>query len=456
MGDMVKKRRMSLFLLACIPALAIGQPDSARYLWNAGAYNFGDAFFRSDAVDTLFLGDRQIFALNAAETTLIIPRFTIDAFEDSGGITVYPKDATVMWSFPRKFETQPDSYAYVTLGVAPDEFQISMEGTSPDNKDICFYSRRNINLGLKIPTQESGDYRVQVVEEFNNNQINAFQRIPLTIWSDRAYYGFGLAKFLDLRPGYPTMGHPRDSLIVMNIQVDTLFGAYGQHGSGYAKFIRAQILDTTKFEIDMNGTYRIAGGTEIRPLAVKTDTVELGHIVISSDQSAGKIYVNETGSFRISRYMPGLTSDHSCLLTLSGDNDEFITLKKFCKTDSLIIRGSGGYTGFIEYLVYRRAYTPRYQDESLINTPVGRSILQIEPVVTNRSARVRYSVPYAQYIGLNLYDAVGRRVSAFVNNIVDAGMYSFDLDFTGLSQGLYFLRLETGNVVSCEKVVFVR
>lgn len=443
------------FLFMAVAAIAFPQSDSARYLWNAGAYRYGENFFRSDAPDTLFVGGRQIFVIDDAETTLVVPRSSLAEYEDSGGIKIYPRYSTIQWNFPKAWEPDPQYYAYATIGIAPDEFQLAMEGNSEANRDICLYARRNINLGLKIPTYESGDYKLQIVEQFNNGSSGAFDRFPFTVWSDRAYYGFGLTKFLDLRPGYPTMGNARDSVIIVNIQIDSLFGAYGQPGSGYAKFLRAQILDTVKFDIDVSGTYRIAGGSEVRPKAIETDSLKIKNLVSAGERFAACIYVNMPTDHRYARYIPGLNAGYGCFLSLVGDNGDFVMLKGFCKKDSLVIRSSADYTGNVEYLLYAREGTGG-QEMNPQTIPFFSSGLEIWPTVTNNRSRLQYIVRERQHVGISIYDVTGKRALRLVDNDMEPGIYAYDLDMSQLSQGVYFIRLEAGSEIKNEKVVIIK
>jgi hypothetical protein len=451
----MKKNYLLIFLTVILAAAGFSQSDSARYLWNAGAYRYGDNFFRSDAPDTMSVGGRQIFVIDDAETTIVIPKRSLGTYEDSGGIKVYPRYATIQWNFPKVWEPDPLYYSFATIGIAPDEFQVAMEGNSEANRDICFYTRRNINLGIKIPDFESGDYKVQMVEMFNNSMSNAFDRFPFTIWCDRGYYGFGLIKFLDLRPGYPTMGHPRDSVIIVNIQIDTLFGAYGGPGSGYAKFFRGQVLDTIKFDIDVSGAYRIAGGTEVRPGAIETDSVKIKELVSAGGRFADSIYVNMATNCRYARYIPGLTTDYGCFLSLNGDNNDFVMLKGVCKKDSMVIRSSAGYVGYIDYLLYVREGSG-WQEKALTTAPVYMSTLEIWPTVTKGGARMQYFIRERQHVGIGLYDTAGRKVSCLYDGDAEPGLYSSVLDLSALSQGVYFVRLEAGTEVLKGKAVIVK
>jgi hypothetical protein len=57
---------------------------------------------------------------------------------------------------------------------------------------------------------------------------------------------------------------------------------------------------------------------------------------------------------------------------------------------------------------------------------------------------------------LTIYDVVGRLVSNVVNGKQEPGVYHPKLNITGLSQGVYFVRLNVEDESLVKKVVFVK
>ncbi|MEO0106511.1 MAG: T9SS type A sorting domain-containing protein [candidate division WOR-3 bacterium] len=458
--DLIGTRCTScLCLLIMVTAVsAAGQSDSAKYLWNAGDFRFGDSFFRCDTPDTILIGNRELLTVGFTEgdTLFVIPRRSLSTYEDSGGMTIDPKSSTIQWTFPKSWEVIPDRYAYATLGIAPDEIQIAMHGNSENNRSICLYAPL-INLVNIFPSDE-GDLNnsgLQFIENFNYEQPNQFQRIPLTVFPDRPGYGVGLVRFLKLNPNYANMGALNDSVILIDIQLDTIFGAYGDTGSGYVKFIRGQILDTLKFDIDRTGAYRINNGTEVRPGAVETETLKIKYLLSSSEQFAGAIYIDQPTKFRIAQYIPGITADYGCLLTLTGDNDDFVILKGLCKTDSLIVRGNDGYKGYIQYLLYRNNSKTGHQKFSKDIT-FSPCKFEVFPTITNQLLQLRYTLAEKQHIALNLYDVTGRKVATLVEGTVEPGHYAYYVDSALLSQGVYFVSLRSEKEIKNKKIIVIK
>jgi len=186
-----------------------------------------------------------------ADTGVYFPKRSYTTWEDSGGIAIWSGSPAIMMRFPKVLEPIPESVAYVTMGLAADEFQICTEGTSAANKDINFYSRGNITLALKSRKlqPEYGNQRIFVREQWNRDAI-PFESYPFAIYMDRPGYGFGMFTFMKIKPNCSEFGHnPNDSVRVIDAVTDTLFGKYGSHGSGFVEFIRWGILDTIMYQL---------------------------------------------------------------------------------------------------------------------------------------------------------------------------------------------------------------
>ena len=57
---------------------------------------------------------------------------------------------------------------------------------------------------------------------------------------------------------------------------------------------------------------------------------------------------------------------------------------------------------------------------------------------------------------LIVYDALGRKIKTLVNKFQSARVYLIQFDGAGLSSGVYFYRLESGNFVVTKKMLLMR
>lgn len=94
--------------------------------------------------------------------------------------------------------------------------------------------------------------------------------------------------------------------------------------------------------------------------------------------------------------------------------------------------------------------------------PVTASIaLSASPSPFRASTTIRYSLPAAAPVRLNVFDAAGRRVANLVDGPLPAGAHEVNwdgrtADGVSAANGLYFLKLETGGAAVVRKVLFAR
>jgi Tol biopolymer transport system component len=82
--------------------------------------------------------------------------------------------------------------------------------------------------------------------------------------------------------------------------------------------------------------------------------------------------------------------------------------------------------------------------------------LQSYPNPFNPSTTIRYSLRTDGFVTLKVYDLSGRVVRTLVNRNEVAGDYSVTLDGTNLSSGVYFVRLEVGELVQMIKISLLK
>jgi hypothetical protein len=58
-------------------------------------------------------------------------------------------------------------------------------------------------------------------------------------------------------------------------------------------------------------------------------------------------------------------------------------------------------------------------------------------------------------VSLRIIDFSGREVRTLVNEEKQKGTYNIEFDATGLSSGIYFYRLQSGNFISTKKLILL-
>jgi hypothetical protein len=69
---------------------------------------------------------------------------------------------------------------------------------------------------------------------------------------------------------------------------------------------------------------------------------------------------------------------------------------------------------------------------------------------------VRFTLPEATDVALEVYDALGRRVATLASGVQTAGEHSVRWNAAGAAAGVYVVRLHAGDVVASHRVLVVR
>jgi hypothetical protein len=74
----------------------------------------------------------------------------------------------------------------------------------------------------------------------------------------------------------------------------------------------------------------------------------------------------------------------------------------------------------------------------------------------NPTTTIRYSLPSAQKISLNVYNTLGQLVKCLADNVQSAGSHEAVFDGSSLSSGVYFYELKTENSFLAKKLMLVK
>jgi hypothetical protein len=67
-----------------------------------------------------------------------------------------------------------------------------------------------------------------------------------------------------------------------------------------------------------------------------------------------------------------------------------------------------------------------------------------------------FEVPKSSVVRLSVYDLLGREVSALLNERRDAGVHEVEFEGSNLASGVYFYRLQTGDIVQTKKLMILK
>jgi hypothetical protein len=91
-----------------------------------------------------------------------------------------------------------------------------------------------------------------------------------------------------------------------------------------------------------------------------------------------------------------------------------------------------------------------------LGLPTDYALHQNYPNPFNPSTTIVFDVPSASELSIVVYDLLGRQVKTLVSGSIAAGRHEATFDATGLTSGLYIVRMRTGDRVFERSVVLMK
>jgi hypothetical protein len=101
-------------------------------------------------------------------------------------------------------------------------------------------------------------------------------------------------------------------------------------------------------------------------------------------------------------------------------------------------------------------YAPTSILEPEVAPVEGFALRQNYPNPFNPSTLIIYQLPARAYVVLHVYDVLGREVKMLVNEHQNAGIHSVHFDASNLPGGVYFYRLESGEIRETKKLLLLK
>ena len=102
--------------------------------------------------------------------------------------------------------------------------------------------------------------------------------------------------------------------------------------------------------------------------------------------------------------------------------------------------------------------TFEYSDVVEITTTVPQkySLEANYPNPFNPTTNIRFSLPEAGFVKLEVFDILGKEVESLVNKNMEAGVYNINFNATNLKSGIYVYKLQTDNFVQVRKMMLLK
>jgi plastocyanin len=91
-----------------------------------------------------------------------------------------------------------------------------------------------------------------------------------------------------------------------------------------------------------------------------------------------------------------------------------------------------------------------------VNAPSKFELSQNYPNPFNPSTKISYSVPKTGYVSLKVYNALGQEVAGLVNGVKEAGIHTIEFNAVKLNSGIYFYKLEAGDITQVKKMTLIK
>jgi len=111
------------------------------------------------------------------------------------------------------------------------------------------------------------------------------------------------------------------------------------------------------------------------------------------------------------------------------------------------------HTALVDYF---RVNAPVSDVASAPAIPVVFTLDQNYPNPFNPATTIRYGLPHKSAVQLTVYNMLGQQVVALVQGEQEAGYHDVKLDGSGFASGVYFYRLQAGDVIQTRKFLLLK
>ncbi|MBK9332981.1 MAG: T9SS type A sorting domain-containing protein [Ignavibacteria bacterium] len=90
------------------------------------------------------------------------------------------------------------------------------------------------------------------------------------------------------------------------------------------------------------------------------------------------------------------------------------------------------------------------------NVPASFNLYQNFPNPFNPATSIKFDIAKRGNVRLVVFDILGRELSTLINESLNPGTYQVSFDGSGLSSGIYFCRLQSGDYINTMKMNFIK
>ncbi|MBZ0201035.1 MAG: T9SS type A sorting domain-containing protein, partial [Ignavibacteriaceae bacterium] len=116
-------------------------------------------------------------------------------------------------------------------------------------------------------------------------------------------------------------------------------------------------------------------------------------------------------------------------------------------------------TGKVKYRLKQTDYDGTFKFSNEVEVEIVPAVFEVEqnyPNPFNPVTTIKYSVPSTEFVTISVYNLLGQKLAALVNEVKTPGNYKIDFDASKLSSGIYIYRFESGGFVKANKMTLLK
>ncbi len=84
------------------------------------------------------------------------------------------------------------------------------------------------------------------------------------------------------------------------------------------------------------------------------------------------------------------------------------------------------------------------------------NLQQNYPNPFNPLTRIKFSIPKAEHVKIDVFNTLGQRVITLLDKALDRGLYDIEFDARNLASGIYYYKIEAGNFQNVKKMILLK
>jgi hypothetical protein len=138
-------------------------------------------------------------------------------------------------------------------------------------------------------------------------------------------------------------------------------------------------------------------------------------------------------------------------LKASGNN----TSQQFYSYNDINVN-AGNYSYRLKMIDFNGSFTYSNIINSEVTALTNFNLAQNYPNPWNPTTTIRYQLPVNSMISIIVFNALGIKVATLINEMKPAGSYEVTLNGKGLSSGVYYYQMKSGNFVMTKKLTLIK